>query len=65
MTKQEAIDHYGTQMKLATALGVRQSTISEWGEYPPGIRQLQIERLTRGRLRAEADVLSPKRKRAA
>lgn len=64
MTTQEAIQHYGTQTKLATALGTKQSTISSWGEYPPKLRQLQLQQITRGRLKAEPGILEV-RKRAA
>jgi transcriptional repressor of cell division inhibition gene dicB len=53
MTKDQAVKHYGTQGKLASALGMKQSSISLWGVYPPPIRQLQIEALTAGALRAE------------
>ena len=65
MTTDEAISHYGTQVKLAAALGISQSAVAEWGEHPPSLRQIQIERMTRGRLRAEPDVFTKKRKQAA
>lgn len=56
MTKDEAIAEFGTQVKLAEALGMKsQGSVSLWGEHPPPLRQLQIESLTRGRLRAESD----------
>jgi len=56
MTKDEAIAAFGTQMKLREALGMKsQGSISLWGEYPPPLRQLQIEALTGGKLRAEPD----------
>jgi len=29
--------------------------VGGWGEFPPALRQLQIEALTAGKLRAEAD----------
>jgi DNA-binding transcriptional regulator YdaS (Cro superfamily) len=61
MTTQEAVSHYGSQQKLATALGIKQPTVSGWGVYPPAIRQIQLERLTRGRLKAEPGLLSVKR----
>ncbi len=54
MTKDQAIKHYGTQEKLAEALGMDQSTISKWAAVP-ALRQLQIEALTRGELRADPD----------
>lgn len=56
MTKQEAVALYGSQHALAKKLGLAQSSIAEWGEYPPALRQLQIERVTKGKLRAEPDV---------
>jgi hypothetical protein len=47
----------GTQVLLAQRLGMRQSSISAWGEFPPALRQLQIEHLSDGRLRAEPECL--------
>ncbi len=44
-----------TQAELAEMLNVTQGSISLWGEFPPALRQLQIERLTFGALRAEPD----------
>lgn len=53
MTKDQAVKHYGTQVLLAKALGMSQGSISLWGEHPPELRQLQLEALTAGKLRAE------------
>ena len=47
----------GTQTATAKALGLNQSSISEWGEYPPEARQLAIERISRGALKAEPGCL--------
>jgi len=58
MTKQEAIDFFGTQVALAKALDITQSSVAEWGAYPPEPRQLQLQRVTAGKLIAEADVLA-------
>jgi hypothetical protein len=56
MTKDEAIQALGgTQASLAAAIGMTQGSVSLWKEYPPPLRQLQIEALTGGKLRAEAD----------
>lgn len=55
MTKDEAIKWAGTQVKLAEALGLSQGTIAGWREHPPELRQLQIEALSGGALKAEAD----------
>lgn len=53
MKKSDAIAYYATQAGVAAALGIRQNSVAEWGEYPPDNRQLQMERLTKGRLKAE------------
>lgn len=60
MTKDAAIKHYGTQDKLAKALGMSQASVSEWGEYPPALRQLQLQQITKGKLKAEPGLLSVK-----
>lgn len=60
MTKDQATKHFGTQAKLAAALGMTQGSVSLWGEYPPAVRQLQLEALTGGALKAEPDCLDPK-----
>lgn len=53
MTKDDAVKHFGSQTALAAALQMNQSTISTWGSFPPELRQLQIEALTAGLLKAE------------
>jgi hypothetical protein len=58
MTTQEAIQHYKTQTKLAEALGIKQGSVSGWGEYPPALRQLQLQQITRGKLKAEPGLLT-------
>ena len=69
MTKQDAIDFFKTQQGVADALGIKQSSVAEWGEYPPEPRQLQLHRITAGRLRAEQSVIEkfgePKLEQAA
>ena len=57
MKTSDAIKHFGTQQKLANALGIFQSSVAEWGEYPPRLRQLQIAALTGGHLQAEPGIL--------
>ena len=54
MTKDEAIAEFGTQAKLAEALGMTQGSVSLWEKVPP-LRQLQIEALTGGKLRADPE----------
>lgn len=57
MKKADAIKYFGTQVKMGKALGINQGSISAWPEYPPDHRQLQIERVTLGALKAEPDCM--------
>ena len=65
MKTQDAISHFGTQTALAKALGITQPTVAEWGEYPPPLRQLQIQQITVGQLQAEPNVFATKNSVAA
>lgn len=56
MTKSAALAFFKTQQKLADALGITQPSVCEWGEYPPPLQQIFIERLTNGKLKAESSV---------
>jgi hypothetical protein len=60
MKTKDAIKHFRTQTDLAKLLGTGQSTIASWGEYPPPLRQLQIESLSGGALKAEKAILPRK-----
>lgn len=66
MTKDEAINYYGSQVALASALHIAQASVSGWKSVPH-IRQLQLERLTGGKLKADPGILKvrPKVKAAA
>lgn len=60
MKKAAAIDHFGSQVKLAAAIGVSQAAISKWPVDVPELRAYQIERLTGGELKAtELPLMSP------
>lgn len=61
MTTDEAVKHYGSQTKLATALDIKQGSVSGWGEFPPPLRQLQLQQITKGKLRAERGVFNTKK----
>ena len=56
MLTKDAIAHYGSQAALARELGIAQPSVSAWGEIVPPLRQIQLERLTHGVLRAAPDV---------
>lgn len=60
MKTQDAITYFGTQSKLAKALSITDGAVSQWGEYPPRFRQLEIQVLTEGDL-----LIEPKVKAAA
>lgn len=55
MRKSEAIEFYGGNVSaLARALEIDQSSIYSWADDTiPGGRQLQLERITGGKLRAD------------
>ena len=52
MTKDEVLAYYGTQVKLAQALGITQAAVAQWREVPM-LRQYQLERLTGSRLKVQ------------
>lgn len=54
MKTQDAINHWGSQKAVAEALGLKQPSVAAWDEFPPALRQLQIEAKTGGLLRAES-----------
>jgi DNA-binding transcriptional regulator YdaS (Cro superfamily) len=59
MRTEDAIEHFGSQAALARALGIRPPSIADWGDDVPPLRQLQLERLTKGELRADPAILEP------
>ena len=67
MKKAAAIDHFGSQVKLAAAIGVSQAAISKWPDDVPELRAYQIERLTHGALKVNPAIVldNPKSSSAA
>lgn len=57
MKTEEAIKYAGSVTELAKRLGVTAGAVSQWGDYPPDGRQLQLERLSRKKLKAEPGCL--------
>lgn len=54
MKTSDAVRYFGTQAALAKALGIKRQSINDWGDTVPLARQYQIERMTRGKLKAPA-----------
>ena len=52
MTKTEVLEHFGGVVATARALGIAQPSVSNWSEELPELRQLELEHLTGGALRA-------------
>lgn len=61
MRTQRAIDYFGSQAELARKLGIQPQSITDWGDEVPRLRQLQIEHITGGLLKASPDVFASKR----
>jgi DNA-binding transcriptional regulator YdaS (Cro superfamily) len=60
MKTADAIAHFGTQHALAEALEVSQAAVAQWGDEVPPLRQLQLQALTLGKLKASSDVFKRK-----
>ena len=59
MRTADAIKHFGgTKAAVADALGIRQPSVQNWGEFPPPEQQMRIHKVTTGKLKAERDVLT-------
>ncbi len=58
----QLIKHFGSQVQAADAIGVTQPTLSNWKKRGaiPHLQQLRIEHVTKGRLKAAADILKRK-----
>lgn len=60
MTYDQALKHFGgTQVRLAAALGITQSTVSAWKGTIPAPYQFQIEVLSRRKLRVDPALIPP------
>lgn len=54
MLTHEVITLFGSQHAVAEKLGIKQPSVANWGAEPPHLRQLQIEALTGGALKASS-----------
>jgi len=53
MNKKDVIKHFGGANKVAQALGILNSAVSQWGDEIPMRRAFEIERITNGKLKAD------------
>jgi DNA-binding transcriptional regulator YdaS (Cro superfamily) len=51
MKKADVLQYFGTESKVAKALGIKQPSVNEWGENIPQLRAYQLERITNGKLK--------------
>lgn len=52
MTKDKVIEHFGSAANVARALNLSRAAVSSWPDEIPLLRQMQIEKLTKGKLKA-------------
>lgn len=52
MKTTDAAAFFGSKKKLADALSINPSAVTQWGDYVPESRQYQIQVLTKGKLKA-------------
>lgn len=52
MKTTDAAAFFGSKKKLADALLINPSAVTQWGEFVPESRQYQIQVLTKGKLKA-------------
>ena len=55
MKTKQAAEFFGSKKKLAAALGISPSAVTMWGEEVPELRQYQIERITKGKVKRATD----------
>ena len=53
MKKTDVIEHFGGVGRVASALGILQSAVSQWGEDIPHRRAFEIEVITNGALKSD------------
>ncbi len=59
MNKSEVVKFFGSQAATAAALGIKQPSVAVWTKKIPALRQIQIERITGGKLRADPRCFEP------
>ena len=65
MDMKDALGWFGNKLSIAQALGVSPAAVTLWRDTIPPLRQLQLERLTKGALRADDSILELPRREVA
>lgn len=65
MTLQQVIDHFGSKSKVAEALGLVRSTVTNWGDEVPFGFQCEIQVITKGKLKADPKAKKSRKTKAA
>lgn len=56
MNIDDAVKYFGSKTKLAEALGIRPSAVTQWGSDIPAVRQFQIQVISKNKLKADQKV---------
>lgn len=57
MKKTEVLNHFKGVSKVAEALGISPGAVSQWPESVPALRQLQLQAITGGALKASEEAM--------
>lgn len=58
MTLEDAREYFGNYARLARALKINRSAITQWDGVVPEARQLELHKITKGVLKADAPILA-------
>ena len=53
MKKDDVLDHFGTLEKVAVALGISVSAVSQWGDVIPEKNAYRLQEITKGKLKVQ------------
>lgn len=53
MNIDDAVKYFGSKKKLADALGIQPSAVTQWGASIPPVRQFQIQVISKNKLKAD------------
>ena len=63
MKTTEVLKHFSSQVAVAHVLGISRAAVNKWGPTVPPLRQLQLQAITRGKLKPDRDVYEQLSKR--